>query len=187
MSTERDTGTAGLTGAGRPGGGPGAEENVGANDTLAMPDTMDAAGRDGRAGSSGMSDSAVLGGDATGIAGSSRLAGTSGVAATSGTAETSGDGGDAAVDSLLFDPHDARAFHARWQDVQSRFVDDPRGAVQEADALVAEVTRKLIDGFAAHRAALESQWPGDSSTGQTEDLRLALRRYRTFFHRLLAA
>jgi hypothetical protein len=73
----------------------------------------------------------------------------------------------------------------RWTDVQAGFVDEPKSAVEQADALVAEVMKRLADGFATERQALEQQWSrGDDAS--TEDLRLALRRYRSFFDRLLS-
>ena len=82
---------------------------------------------------------------------------------------------------------DAGASHlrTRWTEVQAGFVDEPRSAVEQADTLVAEVMKRLADSFATERQALEQQW----SSGQdasTEDLRVALRRYRSFFDRLLS-
>ena len=73
----------------------------------------------------------------------------------------------------------------RWTDVQAGFVDEPRQAVQQADSLVAEVMKQLAETFAQERSHLEQQWDrgGDVST---EDLRVALRRYRSFFERLLS-
>jgi hypothetical protein len=77
-------------------------------------------------------------------------------------------------------------FVARWKEVQFRFVEEPRSAVQDADGLVAEVMQKVAQMFADERATLESQWSqGDQVS--TEDLRLAFRRYREFFDRLLKA
>jgi hypothetical protein len=89
------------------------------------------------------------------------------------------------VDRLaLFSDRDALDFRKRWTDVQTGFVDEPRRAVQQADALVADVMKRLAESFAAERASLEKQWDrGDNVT--TEDLRLALQRYRSFFDRLL--
>ncbi len=73
----------------------------------------------------------------------------------------------------------------RWTDIQASFVDEPRQAVQEADALVAQVIKQLADTFADTRSNMETQWSrGDNVS--TEDLRLALRRYRSFFDRLLS-
>ena len=78
------------------------------------------------------------------------------------------------------------AFVGRWKEIQYRFVEEPRGAVQQADGLVAEVMQKLAQMFADERARLESQWSrGDEVS--TEDLRQAFRRYREFLDRLLHA
>jgi hypothetical protein len=85
----------------------------------------------------------------------------------------------------LFAANDAGALRQRWSDVQAGFVDEPRRAVEHADALVADVMKRLAESFAAERKALEQQWDrGDQVT--TEDLRVALQRYRSFFDRLLA-
>ena len=74
---------------------------------------------------------------------------------------------------------------SRWEQIQGSFVDEPRHAVEEADALVAELMRQLADSFAEERERLEGQWDrGDEVS--TEDLRLALQRYRSFFDRLLS-
>jgi hypothetical protein len=84
----------------------------------------------------------------------------------------------------LFPERDTTDFRKRWTDIQAGFVDEPRRSVEQADALVADVTRRLTDGFGNERASLERQWDrGDNVT--TEDLRLALQRYRSFFDRLL--
>jgi hypothetical protein len=73
----------------------------------------------------------------------------------------------------------------RWTDIQAGFVDEPRNAVEQADALVAEAIKRLAETFANERNQLEGQWDrgGDVST---EDLRQALQRYRSFFSRLLS-
>ncbi|MFD4533531.1 hypothetical protein ACFWNL_17760 [Kitasatospora sp. NPDC058397] len=76
-------------------------------------------------------------------------------------------------------------FRSRWQKIQSEFVDDPRNAVHAADALVAEAMQALATTFSAHKQDLEGQWHrGDEVP--TEELRIALRRYRSFFNRLLS-
>ena len=93
---------------------------------------------------------------------------------------------DDQVDQMLFDGDDADSFRERWQQVQSRFVDDPRGAVADADALVGDVTKTLTSRFAAERSGLERQW-SEGEDVQTEDLRQTMQRYRTLFERLLAA
>jgi len=85
----------------------------------------------------------------------------------------------------LFHDDEGRGFRTRWNAIQTGFVDQPRAAVEQADALVGEMLKHLTDGFGAERGKLESQW----SRGQdvsTEDLRVALRRYRSFFERLLS-
>lgn len=74
----------------------------------------------------------------------------------------------------------------QWKDIQAEFVDEPRKAVQAADALVAELMQRLAQMFASERAQLESRWSGGEDVS-TEDLRRGLRRYRSFFERLLAA
>lgn len=75
-------------------------------------------------------------------------------------------------------------FLAQWSKVQTGFVDEPRQTVAAADKLVAAVMQRLAEGFASERTGLEKQWDrGDNVS--TEDLRLALQRYRSFFVRLL--
>jgi hypothetical protein len=74
----------------------------------------------------------------------------------------------------------------RWHRLQSEFVDDPRRTVAEADQLVAEVMGRLAQMFADERQGLEDQW-SEGQQASTEDLRVALQRYRSFFERLLAA
>jgi predicted lipid-binding transport protein (Tim44 family) len=85
----------------------------------------------------------------------------------------------------LFPTGEADGFRSRWQDVQTGFVDEPRNAVEQADKLVAEMMQRLAQVFADERSRLEEQWSrGDDIS--TEDLRQALRRYRSFFDRLLS-
>ena len=85
----------------------------------------------------------------------------------------------------LFSPEETKEFQARWDAIQASFVDDPRGVVKQADNHVAVTMKRLAEMFAAERARLEDQWDrGDNVS--TEDLRLALRRYRSFFGRLLS-
>jgi hypothetical protein len=79
------------------------------------------------------------------------------------------------------------SYLGRWMEIQSRFVDSPRDAVTEADGLVSEVIDSLAQGFAVQRSGLERQWETDGDTAETENFRLVLQRYRSFFHRLLAA
>jgi hypothetical protein len=85
----------------------------------------------------------------------------------------------------LFSPEEAKDFRARWDAIQVSFVDEPRRAVEQADSLVAVAMKRLAEKFTAESAKLEGQWDrGDNVS--TEDLRLALRRYRSFFGRLLS-
>jgi len=77
-------------------------------------------------------------------------------------------------------------FTTRWQEIQTSFVDQPRDSVEQADALVADLMQRLAAGFSNERERLEEQWDrGDDVS--TEDLRVALTRYRSFFDRLLSA
>jgi hypothetical protein len=101
-------------------------------------------------------------------------------AETTGTSDTGRAADDAAP--LLTD---ADSFQSRWEEIQVRFVDEPRGAVEDADALVATVMQRLAEGFAQERERLEAQW-GRGEDISTEDLRVALQRYRSFFQRLLS-
>jgi hypothetical protein len=85
----------------------------------------------------------------------------------------------------LFPNHELEALRSRWKEIQTAFVDEPRKAVEQADSLVASAMKRLAEVFAEERSKLEQQWDrGDSVS--TEDLRVALQRYRTFFHRLLS-
>ena len=85
----------------------------------------------------------------------------------------------------LFDRQAGEGFHSRWTDIQASFVDEPRKAVEQADELVAEVMQRLAHQFAQERKTLEQQWDRGGET-DTEELRQALRRYRSFFDRLLS-
>jgi hypothetical protein len=85
----------------------------------------------------------------------------------------------------LFSPDAAKEFRVRWDAIQGGFVDEPRRAVEQADSLVAGAMKRLAEIFADERAKLEGQWDREESVS-TEDLRVALRRYRSFFGRLLS-
>lgn len=85
----------------------------------------------------------------------------------------------------LFPTGEAEGFRSRWSEIQTGFVDEPRRAVEQADGLVAEMMQRLAQVFADERSKLEEQWSrGDDIS--TEDLRVALQRYRSFFSRLLS-
>jgi hypothetical protein len=85
----------------------------------------------------------------------------------------------------LFTEDAAKTFRSRWDAVQSSFVDDPQEAVQAGDELVAQVIKSLAESFSEQRSALEGEL-NQADRSSTENLRLALRRYRSFFERLLA-
>jgi hypothetical protein len=85
----------------------------------------------------------------------------------------------------LFPSGETEELRNRWRDVQGTFVDEPREAVQKANDLVERVTTRLTEVFAQERATLEKEW-GAGKDVSTEDLRQALRRYRSFFDRLLS-
>ncbi len=105
-----------------------------------------------------------------------------------------GDRRDAAVASQtqdvsrhvdLFPDEELVGYRTQWEAIQTGFVDQPRAAVEQADALVSQLVKRLTDVFARERSGLEGQWTqGDNVS--TEDLRIALTRYRSFFHRLLS-
>ncbi len=86
----------------------------------------------------------------------------------------------------LLPENESTDFGRRWDEIQTRFVDEPQRAVEEADALVASLMQRLADGFANERERLEGQWSRGEDVS-TEDLRLTLQRYRSFFRRLLSA
>lgn len=85
----------------------------------------------------------------------------------------------------LFSPQVAGDYRSRWAAVQSSFVDDPRRAVREGDELVAQMMKNLAESFATERGRLETQL-GQAGETTTETLRVSLRRYRSFFERLLS-
>jgi hypothetical protein len=99
-------------------------------------------------------------------------------------------GGSVAADAepraSLLEEGELQSMTMRWKDIQAEFVDEPTTAIQEADALVAELMQRLASMFAAERADLEERLSGDNQVS-TEDLRQGLRHYRSFFERLLAA
>jgi hypothetical protein len=104
------------------------------------------------------------------------------VAAAAGAGETRQEAGERR--SELFAAEEREEAERRWGDIQARFVDEPRSSVEEANALVADLMDRLVSGFGAERSRLEAQWDrGEDVT--TEELRLVLQRYRSFFSRLL--
>jgi hypothetical protein len=105
------------------------------------------------------------------------------------SAAPNGDGGvaaDSGSRAMLLEDGELQGMTMRWKDIQAEFVDEPKTAVREADALVAELMQRLAVMFASERAELEKRLAGGNEVS-TEDLRQGLRRYRSFFERLLAA
>ena len=105
-------------------------------------------------------------------------------------APEAGHGASVAADperrASLLEDGELQTITARWKDIQAEFVEEPTTALREADALVAELMQRLAAMFASERSGLEDRWAGGSEVS-TEDLRQGLRRYRSFFERLLAA
>jgi hypothetical protein len=93
--------------------------------------------------------------------------------------------GDGDPLSPLLSPEETGEFRSRWSSIQTGFVDEPRKTVEQADELVAEIMQRLAQSFSDQRSNLEKQWERSDEVS-TEELRLALRRYRSFFDRLLA-
>ncbi|MFV2174500.1 hypothetical protein ACFHW2_27875 [Actinomadura sp. LOL_016] len=88
----------------------------------------------------------------------------------------------------LLDPAEADRLRARFRELQSSFVDDPRATVRDADGLVTEAAESLARALAGHREALADGLGtgADASAGapDTERLRLALRAYRDLLDRV---
>lgn len=91
---------------------------------------------------------------------------------------------DIELPAALLNPEESEQFRTHWNEIQGKFVDEPRSAVQQADMLVSEVIEKITQMFAEERSTLEEQWnQGNDVT--TENLRMALKHYRSFFNRLI--
>ena len=85
----------------------------------------------------------------------------------------------------LFSEEETREFRKRWEQVQAEFVDEPRRSVEKADQLVASTIKRLAEVFAEEKKRLEHEW-AEGDNVSTEDLRQALRKYRSFFDRMLS-
>ncbi|MDQ3890670.1 MAG: hypothetical protein M3312_09015 [Actinomycetota bacterium] len=104
--------------------------------------------------------------------------------ATTATADDEGTVEAGEPDGELFEAGEREDAERRWREIQARFVDEPRSSVEEANRLVADLTDRLVSRFGDERSRLEGQWDrGEDVT--TEELRLVLQRYRSFFSRLL--
>jgi hypothetical protein len=106
-----------------------------------------------------------------------------GASATASPTAGETEGGDERAP--LFASDETERFRQRWESLQASFVDQPRNVVAQADDLVGELMQKLTTGFSDKRASLEAQWE-EGEQASTEDLRIALTRYRSFFNRLLS-
>jgi hypothetical protein len=99
-----------------------------------------------------------------------------------GAPDTGGPAGQ--EDVALFEASEQEAFWDRWSAIQTSFVDEPRRSVEEANDLVADLMNRLVSSFRDEQSRLEEQWSrGEEVT--TEDLRMTLQRYRSFFGRVL--
>jgi hypothetical protein len=128
----------------------------------------------------------VNAGDSGGRAGDREQRGGTGTEAAgqAGTSVPAEEGRAGEGRTALFADEERDRLGTQWGAVQAAFVDDPRAAVERADALVAEVVRSLTTSFTNERSRLEQQWSQGEDVS-TEDLRQALHRYRSFFERLL--
>jgi hypothetical protein len=91
---------------------------------------------------------------------------------------------NAGSSAALLSREESEHFRTRWNEIQGKFVDEPRAAVEQADALVSEVIEQITQMFANEHSSLEGQW-NQGNDVSTEDLRKALQRYRSFFNRLV--
>lgn len=107
------------------------------------------------------------------------------------------------LDIRPLSPESRDRYLRRWQSTQARFVDDPSGAVAEADRLVQEVMqergyptkdfeRRVADISVDHPGLVEKYRTADgiaraSERGEasTEDMRHSVRHYRALFAELL--
>lgn len=103
-----------------------------------------------------------------------------------GSQDDGGETGDRDERAPLLESGDAQDLRQRWEQLQAGFVDEPRQMVEQADELVGELMQQLSAGFADKRSELEAHWEKGEDVS-TEDLRVALTRYRSFFNRLLSA
>lgn len=108
-----------------------------------------------------------------------------GIESSTGGTDSSTEQTESPTEKSLFAEDELSGLRSRWDEVQSGFVDDPRECVQKADGLVSDVVDRLTTGFSEARSRLDAQW-ARGEEASTEDLRLALKRYREFFQRLLA-
>ncbi|WP_051027351.1 hypothetical protein [Nocardia higoensis] len=101
----------------------------------------------------------------------------------SAAATRSADDAATGTDSALVPGDEADQLRTRWREVQAHFVDDPRESVTRADELVGATIERLTTLFAERRRTLAAGWSGSA---ETEQLRTALRDYRSLFERLVS-
>ena len=85
----------------------------------------------------------------------------------------------------LLPPGEAAQLYARWERIQSTFVDEPGRAVEDADKLAKMAISRVSELFSDERKKLEDEWTRGGEIS-TEHLRIALKKYRSFFTRLLS-
>lgn len=90
------------------------------------------------------------------------------------------------AETAIFSQDEAKALHQRWNTIQGTFVDEPRTAIEQADALIVEVAEKITRMFSSEHSALENEWSQGKDVS-TEDLRKALQHYHAFFNRLVVS
>jgi len=95
---------------------------------------------------------------------------------------------------------DAGQYTAQWQQIQFKFVDDPRASVTEAADIIAQVTAKMEAAIQERQRAIEERqraiagqqrtlrgrW-GEGAKADTETLRETLRMYKTFLDQLIGS
>jgi len=131
----------------------------------------------------GPSDTAADGVDGAERADAAEQTGAAEGAPAAGTQESLPNAGAQPPATTLWADGEAANFHERWRDVQLRFVDDPHAAAQEAESLVGSAVEQLTGSLAARRDEL-ANWHS-ANENDTEQMRVALRRYRAFLDRLL--
>ena len=160
---------------------------AGGGSTTVQDDSVQRQPTDAPAGGAGVAGRAATDtADAGAVGAGTADAGAVGAGRAGGGAAGTATADGAGESTPLLSADASSSFQRRWEEVQTRFVDEPRGAVEEADGLVANLMQQLAEGFAQERERLEGQWDRGEDIS-TEDLRVALQRYRSFFQRLLSA
>ncbi|MGW5737697.1 MULTISPECIES: hypothetical protein [Streptomyces] len=135
-----------------------------------------------RAGSTDSRISGATGSPDAGVTGS-RATGSPGHSAETGFDHGAGHGSEHGP--VLLAPDERDKLGLRLQHALSSFVESPRQAVEEADALFDETVRHLTETLTERRHTLRAGWQGHDTEAHTEELRLALRQYREATERLL--